>query len=201
MAKTTELASAQEDFYAALRKSADTVADLRLARTGRRGGTGEWEAAEVSEAMGRMALVPNDPSPPPTKPMKRTPSQIRISAPDVLTSEGVSKTDFNAIIMLINRLKALGDEDTAEIVCLDDGSRIRNGNSKFSCQGIQAFWLRSGKIPPTVRYAVDESLEQAVASRPIAVFICPDRAPVGDVKGYIKVILEDPYVCMFLRRT
>jgi hypothetical protein len=191
MASKTDLTTAQEAFYSALKRSQETVADLRLARTGRRGGTGEMAAVEPSPAMmGRSAFVGEVPQPP--RRPRRTPSQLRISA------EGMSSNDFRATMLLAKRLRWLGAEnETAEIVCLDEGLRFRNGNARFTCKGLQSFWTRAGNEPPPVRYT-SESLEQVLDSKPVAVFMDPDKAPAG-VRGYIKVVLDEPHVCMLLR--
>ena len=189
--KTSDLATAQEAFYSALKRSADTVASLRLARTGHRRGTAEFEAQEPSPQMlGRVALVPEETASRPARP-RRTPSQMRVSSPEMTESE------FQATLMLIRRLQQLGEEEDVEIVCLSKSERFRNGNAKFTCKGLQSFWTRSGKVPPRV-YHSDEELPQVIARKPVAIFMDPDLAPC-EVSGYIKVVLDEPHFCLLLR--
>jgi hypothetical protein len=192
MAPKTDLPSVQEAFYVALKKSQDTVADLRLARTGKRGGTQEMLAIEPSaEMMGRTMFVAEAQPNGRTPHRRRTPSQMRISAP------GMGDDEFQATLQLVKRLRELGTTTGAEIVCLDEGLRFRNGNAKFTCKGLQSFWTRVGAEPPSIRYT-SESLEDVLLTNPVAVFMDPDRVPLV-VPGYIQAILEEPYVCMLIR--
>lgn len=186
MATKTELATAQEAFYSALKKSAATVASLRLSRTGKRGGTAEIEAVQPNtETMGGGTLVGVR--------RKRRPSMMRVSTPEM------SESEFQATMMLIRRLQHLENEENAEILCIDHGgARFRNGHAKFTCKGLSSFWTRAGKTPPTVIHT-KEPLYKVIARDPIAVFMDPDETP-DIVTGYIKVILEEPFVCMLIRQ-
>ena len=190
MATKSDLVDAQEAFYAALKRSRETLADLRKSRTGKRGGTAEMIALESSssEVMGRVTLVTPTPVP-----RRKTPSQMRVSA------QGMSDNDFAATLLLINRLRVLGErEEKADIVCLDERAQFQNGhNPQFSCKGLQSFWTRTGKEPPVVRYT-SAPLGDVLADQPVAIFMNPAKAP-EQVRGYIRVVLDEPNVCMFLR--
>ena len=124
-------------------------------------------------------------------PRQRRPSQIRVS----VTGSG---SDFQSILLLMRRLKQISDMDGGEIVCIDEELDFTNGHGETTCSGFQSFWTRDGKEPPPVRYT-NETLEQVLDHKPIAVLMSPANAP-GEVSGYIQVVLTDPHVCFLLRR-
>lgn len=191
MATKQDLASAQEAFYSALRQSESTVADMRFARTGSRRGTQETDAVEPPASLASRSATP-------TKPRFRPLSRRRRLSQIQITAGSKTDSDLQATLMLVKRLCALGStEGSAEIVCLDNGSRLKVKPAQFTCKGLQGFWTRTGKRPPAVRYTED-TLDQVLDTNPLAIFMDPVLAP-DTVPGYIKVVLDDPCVCMLLR--
>ena len=179
MSKATATA-AQEDFYRALKKSMETVATLRKSR------------APLTVAMERTSIEePLDREPTCRVPQRRTltPSKLKVSVG--------AHSDFQAVLMLIRRLSRLSEAEVGEIVCLDH-VKLSNGHNKaFSCKGLQSFWTRAGKTPPPVRFT-EASLKEALNERPVAIFMDPTKAP-DKVDGYLRVSLDEPYVCLLLR--
>ena len=167
---TAEARDAQQQLYVALQSSTALVESLRKARTGHTGGTQEM-----------LALKPDTPVPP-----MRRPSQLKIKA------TGIS--DFQAHLNLINRLLNLADEE-GEIVCIGTPP---DADASF-CGGMQMIWKRAGKEPPKVSYTTAE-LQDAIASRPVAVFIRLEEAPEEAPSGYLQVALSNPNVCILFRQ-
>lgn len=182
MAKANDaLGTAQEAFNAALSRSAETVTSLRRRRT--------RETAELPAVnMGRLAY--ETAKQPAAVPVRH--NKMRITIPGMN-----SLTDFDAVIMLIERLSQLSNEERGEIICRDRDQLVEDNNG-FTCAGFQSLWTRAGKEPPTVRYT-DAPLAQVFDEKPVAVFTDPKDAP-ENVAGYLRVVLEQPRVCMYLRK-
>jgi hypothetical protein len=119
-----------------------------------------------------------------------TPPPLQVS----VTGTG---SDFDSILMLMRRLRQLSDE-VGEIVCVDENMDFSNGHGRTTATGFLSFWTRAGKEPPPVRYT-NESLEQVLDEQPIAILLDPSKAP-EEVSGYIRAVLDDPHVCVLLRR-
>jgi len=187
--KTEKLGSVQEAFYAALNQSAKHVEQLRKSRLK---STAELPAI----TMGRATHIPEAPGSEPKEPERKRVrvrnSKLRITIPGLPRGN-----DFQAIMMLIDRLTRISQEDNGEIFCLGDASD-RNGTPGFTCSGLQSFWTRAGKEPPKVRHT-DAELDIILRLNPVAIFMEPARAP-DSVDGYMRVILTDPHVCLLLRR-
>jgi len=175
--KAAELGSAQEAFALALKHTIETVASLRAQRRRTTKTTAELPVVEMGM--------------PPPETRGRRPSKIKVS----VTGSG---SDFQSILLLLNRLKQLSDTGGGEIVCIDENMDFSNGHGRTTSEGVQSFWTRVGKEPPPIRYT-SETLEQVLEARPIAILMAPEKAP-EEVSGYIVAVLTDPHVCFMLRR-
>lgn len=117
------------------------------------------------------------------------PSKVKVTSP--------GSDEFQATTSLIRRLHQIQNKEKAEIVCMDigDGSKMKNGHAKVTCEGLRSFWARNGTSP-----VISHSQEPiaAVASRsPEAIFIDSQESP-PDIPGYLRVQFSDPQICLFV---
>ncbi len=173
-----ELLSAQEAFYNAIRQTHDTVDNLRFARKGSHARvTGKYPALTAHDSN----LV-----------RQQRPSQLRVTT-------GGGATGFKATMALIRRLKVLtAKEPSGPIVCLLDQISL-NGQTTPTCQGLQNYWSRAGKLTPDIVY-MHGTLEEAVEMDPILI-VLDQQGGSAPVHGYLRVTLEDPDVCLLFRES
>lgn len=170
---TTTLNRAQESFYTALKQMSQAVTSIRNLRV-QTEDRHQLEKSDLHGVTDQYTAV-------------RASSKIRIPiAP--------GQTEFESTVKAIDQLLGLGSEMGAVVCMKNDCSKP----SSADCSSIQSFWVRKGKQPPQI-LCYRGTLEEALATQPVAVLVNPDMLHDEHVPGYIRIDMSQPFMTLLIR--
>lgn len=117
-------------------------------------------------------------------PVPKKPGRMILAVPD-------GESEFELTVKMTRRLREVTQAE-GRIVCQTGPSC-----SKGACRSVLALWRRAGEALPEIEHT-DKNLTTILEGHPLVVIMRPNE-PKKSVKGYIKMTLPDPFICLLLR--